>query len=92
MTVNELTETLKAKGYIMAEYTFWKSNIIFSEVTYTSYLKDGKLAIETKGVKGTGEIEVDFYPFNGNFCIFEEREENNDRGLQMDGKEEEERV
>ena len=58
MTVNELTETLKAKGYIMAEYTFWKSNIIFSEVTYTSYLKDGKLAIETKGVKGTGEIEV----------------------------------
>ena len=37
-------------------------------------------------------IEVDFYPFNGNFCIFEKREENNDRGLQMDGQEEEERV
>ena len=45
-----------------------------------------------QGEGGPGEIEVDFYPFNGNFCIFEEREENNDRGLQVDGKKEEERV
>lgn len=44
------------------------------------------------GEGGPGEIEVDFDPFNGNFCIFEEREENNDRGLQMDGQKEEERV
>ena len=64
MTVNELTETLKAKGYKMASYTLWKSNIKLSEVTYdvtyTSYLKDGKLAIETKGVKGAGEAKIVF--------------------------------
>ena len=62
MTVNELTETLKSKGYRMAEYTLWKSNIKLSEVTYevtyTSYLKDGKLAMKTKRVKGAGEAEV----------------------------------
>ena len=58
MTVNELTETLKAKGYIMAEYTLWKSNIIFHEVTYTEYAKDGKVAMTTKKVKGTGETKI----------------------------------
>ena len=64
MTVNELTEILKSKGYRMAEYTLWKSNIKLSEVTYevtyTSYLKDGKLAIEIKGVKGARETKVAF--------------------------------
>ena len=60
MTVNELTETLKAKGYIMAENTLWKSNIIFSEVTYTDYAKDGKVAIETKRIKGEEETKVSF--------------------------------
>ena len=58
MTVNELTETLKAKGYIMAEYTLWKSNIIFHEVTFTDYVKGFNLAMTTKKVKGTGETEV----------------------------------
>lgn len=62
MTVNELTETLKAKGYIMASYTLWKSNIILGEVayevTYTEYVKDGKIAIKIKRVKGAGEAEV----------------------------------
>ena len=62
MTVNELTEILKSKGYRMAEYTLWKSNIKLSEVTYevtyTSYLKDGNLAMKTKKVKGTGKTEV----------------------------------
>lgn len=58
MTVNELKETLKDKGYKMAEYTLRKSNIIFSEFTYTDYIKDEKLAMTTKKVKGTGETEV----------------------------------
>ena len=58
MTVNELTETLKAKGYKMAEYTMFKSNFIFQEVTYTDYIKDSKLAMSTKRVKGAGETEV----------------------------------
>ena len=60
MTVNELTETLKVKGYKMAEYTLWKSNIIFHEVTYTEYAKDGKVAIETKRIKGEEETKVSF--------------------------------
>ena len=60
MTVNELTETLKAKGYIMAENTLWKSNIIFSEVTYTDYVKDKKIAISTKRFKEAGETKVTF--------------------------------
>ena len=60
MTVNELTETLKAKGYKMAEYTLRKSNIIFSEFTYTDYIKDEKLAISTKRVKGEVETKVAF--------------------------------
>ena len=58
MTVNELTETLKAKGYKISSYTLWKSNIIFHEVTYTEYVKDGNLAMTTKKVKGTGETKV----------------------------------
>ena len=45
-----------------------------------------------QGEGDPGEIEVDFYPFTEIFCIFKKREENNDRGLQVDGKEEEERV
>ena len=60
MTVNELTETLKAKGYIMAEYTLWKSNIIFHEVTFTDYVKDEKIAISTKRFEGAGETQVTF--------------------------------
>ena len=60
LTVNELTKTLKAKGYKMAEYTLRKSNIIFSEFTYTDYIKDKKLAISTKRVKGEVETKVAF--------------------------------
>ena len=59
MTVNELTETLKAKGYIMAENTLWL-NSIFKIVTYTEYAKDGKVAIETKRIKGEEETKVAF--------------------------------
>ena len=55
LTVNELTKTLKAKGYKMAEYTLRKSNI-----TYTDYIKDEKLAISTKRVKGEEETKVAF--------------------------------
>ena len=60
MTVNELTETLKDKGYLMASYTLWKSNIIFSEVTFTDYVKNEKLAMSTKRVEGAGETKVVF--------------------------------
>lgn len=59
MTVNKLTRTLKAKGYEMDKYTLWSNNI-FNDVTYTEYEKDGKIAIETERVKGTGETKVDF--------------------------------
>ena len=52
MTVDNLTRILKAKGYKMAEYTLWSNN------TYTDYVKDWKLAMSTKRVKGTGETEV----------------------------------
>ena len=60
MTVNELTETLKDKGYIMASYTLWKSNIIFYEVTSTDYIKDRKIAISTKRFEGEEETKVSF--------------------------------
>lgn len=60
MTVNELTEILKAKGYIVAEYTLRKSNIIFNEVTYTDYIKDERVTISTKRVKGELETKVSF--------------------------------
>ena len=61
MTVNKFTKTLKAKGYeIVARYSLWKSDIIFHETFFTEYAKDGKVAIETKGVKGAGETTVSF--------------------------------
>ena len=59
MTINKLTRTLKAKGYEMYRYTLWL-NSIFKVVTYTEYAKDGKLAIETKRVKGEEETKVSF--------------------------------
>ena len=59
MTVNKLTRTLKAKGYEMDRYTLWL-NSIFKIVTYTEYAKDGKLAIETKRIKGEEETKVYF--------------------------------
>ena len=58
MTVNKFTKTLKAKGYEMYRYTLWL-NSIFKVVTYTEYAKDGKLAIETKRIKGE-ETKVSF--------------------------------
>ena len=61
MTVNKFTRTLKAKGYEMvARYSLWKSDIIFHETIFTEYAKDGKVAIETKRVKGTEETTVAF--------------------------------
>ena len=52
MTVNELTETLKDKGYKMTEH------ISTSNDTFTDYMKGFNLAMTTKKVKGTGETEV----------------------------------
>ena len=52
MTVNEMVETLKAKGYRMTEY------ISMSNDTYTDYVKGFNLAMTTKKVKGTVETEV----------------------------------
>ena len=52
MTVNELTETLKDKGYKMAE------RISMSNDTFTDYVKGFNLAMTTKKVKGTGETKV----------------------------------
>ena len=59
MTVNELTKTLKAKGYRMDRLTLW-SYIVFNYVTYTEYGKDGKIVMETERVKGAGEEKVVF--------------------------------
>ena len=52
MTVNELTETLKTKGYRMTEH------ISISNDTFTDYVKGWNLAMTTKKVKGTGETKV----------------------------------
>ena len=52
MTVNEMVETLKTKGYRMTEY------ISMSNDTYTDYVKGFNLAMITKKVKGTVETEV----------------------------------
>lgn len=52
MTVNELTETLKDKGYRMTEH------ISISNDTFTDYVKGRNLAMTTKKVKGTGETKV----------------------------------
>ena len=52
MTVNEMVETLKAKGYRMTEY------ISMSNDTYTDYVKGFNLAMTTKKVKGTVETQV----------------------------------
>ena len=52
MTVNEMVETLKTKGYRMTEY------ISMSNDTFTDYVKGFNLAMTTKKVKGTGETEV----------------------------------
>lgn len=52
MTVNELTETLKTKGYRMTE------RISMSNDTFTDYVKGWNLAMTTKKVKGTGETKV----------------------------------
>ena len=61
MTVNKFTKTLKAKGYkIVARYSLWKSDIIFHETFFTEYAKDGKVAIETKRIKGEEETKVSF--------------------------------
>ena len=54
MTVDNLTRILKDKGYKMAEYTS------LSNDTYTDYIKDWKLAMSTKRVKGAGETQVVF--------------------------------
>ena len=59
MTVNKLTRELKSKGYELAKYTLW-SNSIFNNVIYIEYEKDGKIAIELKGVPGIREKKVDF--------------------------------
>ena len=59
MTVNELTETLKAKGYRMDRLTLWSYNV-FNYVTYTEYGKDGKIVMETERVKGEREAKVVF--------------------------------
>ena len=52
MTVNEMVETLKTKGYRMTEY------ISMSNDTFTDYVKGFNLAMTTKKVKETGETEV----------------------------------
>ena len=52
MTVNEMVETLKTKGYRMTEY------ISMSNDTFTDYVKGFNLAMTTKKVKGTRETEV----------------------------------
>lgn len=52
MTVNELAETLKDKGYRMTE------RISMSNDTFTDYVKGWNLAMTTKKVKGTGETKV----------------------------------
>ena len=52
MTVNEMVETLKTKGYRMTEY------ISMSNDTFTDYVNGFNLAMTTKKVKGTGETEV----------------------------------
>ena len=52
MTVNEMVETLKTKGYRMTKY------ISMSNDTFTDYVKGFNLAMTTKKVKGTGETEV----------------------------------
>ena len=59
MTVNELTEILKAKGYKMASYILWSYNL-FNDVIYTDYVKNEKLAMSIKRVKGAGETQVVF--------------------------------
>ena len=52
MTVNEMVEILKTKGYRMTEY------ISMSNDTFTDYVKGFNLAMTTKKVKETGETEV----------------------------------
>ena len=52
MTVNEMVETLKTKGYRMTEYISMSNDI------FTDYVKGFNLAMTTKKVKGTGETEV----------------------------------
>ena len=47
-----MVETLKTKGYRMTEY------ISMSNDTFTDYVNGFNLAMTTKKVKGTGEIEV----------------------------------
>ena len=59
MTVNELTETLKAKGYEMDRFTLWSYDV-FNYVTYTEYAKGRRIAIDTERVKGEGETKVVF--------------------------------
>ena len=76
MTVNKLTRTLKAKGYEMYRYTLWL-NSIFKVVTYTEYAKDGKLAIETKRIKGEEE-ETKVYFINKDF-----KEEFKEMGIEV---------
>ena len=59
MTVNKLTRTLKVKGYDMDRFPLWSYNV-FNDVTYKEYGKNGKIAIETKRIKGEEETKVSF--------------------------------